>query len=161
DLHLPILLLDDLSTRTRLGHSSPTPIRESELAAPVRPDQLAYIIYTSGSTGRPKGVLVPHSGLAAVHAELRTRMHPDSESRVLHFASPSFDASVLEFLMAAAGGAALAIVPQGIYGGTELERFIARHQVSHAFITPAAVATMDPAAVPRLRELAVGGEDFG
>ncbi|WAC56477.1 amino acid adenylation domain-containing protein [Gordonia sp. SL306] len=161
DLHVPLLVLDDLSTRTRLGHSSPTPIRESELAAPVRPDQLAYIIYTSGSTGRPKGVLVPHSGLAAVHAELRTRMHPDNESRVLHFASPSFDASVLEFLMAAAGGAALAIVPPGIYGGTELERFIERHQVSHAFITPAAVATMDPAAVPRLRELAVGGEAFG
>ncbi|MYR08784.1 amino acid adenylation domain-containing protein [Gordonia sp. SID5947] len=158
---VPVLVLDDLSTRTRLGHSSPAPIRDSERAAPVRTDQLAYIIYTSGSTGRPKGVLVPHSGLAAVHDELATRMRPDTDSRVLHFASPSFDASVLEFLMAAAGGAALAIVPPEIYGGTELERFIGRHQVSHAFITPAAVATMDPAQVPRLRELAVGGEAFG
>ncbi|AZG48374.1 non-ribosomal peptide synthetase [Gordonia insulae] len=158
---LPTLVLDDLSTRTRLGHSSPAPIRDSERAAPIRVDQLAYIIYTSGSTGRPKGVLVPHSGLAAVYHELGTRMRPEPDSRVLHFASPSFDASVLEFLLAAAGAGTLAIVPPGVYGGVDLERFIERHRVSHAFITPAAVASMDPAAVPRLRTIAVGGEAFG
>ncbi|MFW0795599.1 amino acid adenylation domain-containing protein [Gordonia sp. CPCC 205515] len=158
---VPILQLDAPTTRTRLGHSSPAPIRDHERIAPLRVDQLAYIIYTSGSTGRPKGVLVPHSGLAAVHEELRTRMGPETGSRVLHFASPSFDASVLEFLLAAGGAGALAIVPPGIYGGRDLERFIERHRVSHAFITPAAVASMDPKAVRSLHTMAVGGEDFG
>ncbi len=32
-------------------------------AAPVGPENLAYILYTSGSTGTPKGVMVPHRGL--------------------------------------------------------------------------------------------------
>lgn len=33
-------------------------------AAPVGPEDLAYILYTSGSTGTPKGVMVPHGGLS-------------------------------------------------------------------------------------------------
>ncbi|MGV9713830.1 amino acid adenylation domain-containing protein [Gordonia sp. NPDC003424] len=156
-----VLELDAPSTRTRLGHSSPAPIRTSERGAPVHADQLAYVIYTSGSTGRPKGVLVGHRGLAAVHDELADRMSPGTDSRVLHFASPSFDASVLEFLLAAAGAATLAIVPPGIFGGRDLERFIERHRVSHAFVTPAAVASMNPDATAGLMTLAVGGEAFG
>ncbi|MDR2281378.1 MAG: AMP-binding protein, partial [Gordonia sp. (in: high G+C Gram-positive bacteria)] len=133
-------------------------IRADELPRPIDLDQLAYVIYTSGSTGVPKGVLVTHRGLAAVHDELGARMSPGTASRVLHFASPSFDASVLEFLMAAAGAATLVIVPTTVYGGGELQDFLARREVTHAFITPAAVATMSPRGLPALSALAVGGE---
>ena len=104
---------------------------------------------------------MPHAGLRAVHDELRERLTPGTTSRVLHFASPSFDASVLEFLLAACGSATLVIAPTDVYGGTALSDFIDRHGVTHAFITPAAVASMDPARVPSLRALAVGGEDYG
>ncbi|MDJ0025637.1 amino acid adenylation domain-containing protein [Gordonia alkanivorans] len=157
----PLLVLDDASTMTRLQHSSPSPITDSERGSTIRPDQLAYIIYTSGSTGRPKGVLVPHSGLRPVHDELAHRMAPGPMSRVLHFASPSFDASVLEMLLALAGSAPLVIVGPQVYGGEALSDVIDSAQVTHAFITPAAVASMSPAAVPSLRALAVGGEDYG
>ena len=161
DAGTPVVVLDDPAVRTRIGHSSPAPLGPGERIAPIRTDQLAYMIYTSGSTGRPKGVLVPHSGLRAVRDELRDRMAPNMSSRVLHFASPSFDASVLEFLMAAAGASALVIAPTDVYGGKPLSDFIDRHGVTHAFITPAAVATMDPHAVPTLASLAIGGEAFG
>ena len=157
---LPRIALDDAAVRTRLGHSSPAALTDAE-RTPVRTDQLAYVIYTSGSTGRPKGVLVPHSGLRAVRDELATRLAPQPTSRVLHFASPSFDASVLEFLMAAAGSSTLVIAPPDLYGGPPLTEFVARHRVTHAFITPAAVASMDPRQVPDLYALAVGGEAFG
>ncbi|WP_267615377.1 non-ribosomal peptide synthetase [Gordonia bronchialis] len=158
---LPMLVIDDRAVRTRIGHSSPALITDAERPATVHTDQLAYVIYTSGSTGTPKGVLVPHAGLRAVHDELRERLTPGTTSRVLHFASPSFDASVLEFLLAACGSATLVIAPTDVYGGTALSDFIDRHGVTHAFITPAAVASMDPARVPSLRALAVGGEDYG
>ncbi|WP_435173467.1 amino acid adenylation domain-containing protein [Gordonia hongkongensis] len=158
---VPTLVLDAASTRTRMKHSSPAPITDAERASTIRPDQLAYIIYTSGSTGKPKGVLVPHSGLRAVHDELAERMNPGPTSRVLHFASPSFDASVLEMLLALAGSSALTIVEPHVYGGTALSDVIRARQATHAFITPAAVASMDPAAVPSLRALAVGGEAYG
>ncbi|WP_168707427.1 non-ribosomal peptide synthetase [Gordonia paraffinivorans] len=157
----PLLVLDDAATTTRLQHSSPSPITDAERGSTIRPDQLAYIIYTSGSTGRPKGVLVPHSGLRPVHDELAHRMAPGPMSRVLHFASPSFDASVLEMLLALAGSAPLVIVGPQVYGGKALSDVIDSAQVTHAFITPAAVASMSPAAVPSLRALAVGGEDYG
>ncbi|WP_439029760.1 amino acid adenylation domain-containing protein [Gordonia terrae] len=158
---IPTLVLDEAPTRTRMKHSSPAPITDAERASTIRPDQLAYIIYTSGSTGRPKGVLVPHSGLRAVHDELAERMGPGPTSRVLHFASPSFDASVLEMLLALAGASALTVVGSQVFGGEALSEFIDSRQATHAFITPAAVASMDPAAVPSLRVLAVGGEAFG
>ena len=155
---LPTVRLDDPDTERHSDAMSSAPVTDRERGATVRPDQLAYVIYTSGSTGTPKGVLVPHRGLGAVHDELAVRMRPTPQSRVLHFASPSFDASMLEFLLAAAGAATLVIAPTTLFGGDDLAAFIERHQVTHAFITPAAVATMDPGAVRSLRSLAVGGE---
>ncbi|ROZ98666.1 amino acid adenylation domain-containing protein [Gordonia sp. OPL2] len=157
----PMIVLDDPAVRRRIGHSSPAPLSDDERTTQIRVDQLAYIIYTSGSTGKPKGVLVPHSGLTAVRDELRERLAPNMSSRVLHFASPSFDASVLEFLLASAGAATLVVAPTDVYGGAPLADFIDRHGVTHAFITPAAVASMDPHAVPTLQALAIGGEAFG
>ncbi|WP_018180537.1 non-ribosomal peptide synthetase [Jongsikchunia kroppenstedtii] len=158
---LPTVVIDDPDIQRQSAALSPEPIGDDERSASVRPNQLAYVIYTSGSTGTPKGVLVPHSGLGAVHDELADRMRPTPQSRVLHFASPSFDASMLEFLLAAAGASTLVIAPTTLYGGDDLAAFIDRHQVSHAFITPAAVATMDPAATQSLSTLAVGGEAVG
>ncbi|HST62245.1 MAG TPA: amino acid adenylation domain-containing protein, partial [Longimicrobium sp.] len=76
-------------------------------AAGVLPQNLAYVIYTSGSTGRPKGVLVPHRGLANVARAHARDLGVEARDRVLQFASPSFDASVFEMVMALAAGATL------------------------------------------------------
>src|SRR5262249_5540248 len=69
---------------------------ESNPRRPVASEHLAYVIYTSGSTGKPKGVAVEHRGLGGfARAEIQAfDVKPDS--RVLQFASFSFDASVLE-----------------------------------------------------------------
>ncbi|NMO00127.1 amino acid adenylation domain-containing protein [Gordonia sp. TBRC 11910] len=150
--------LDDPAVAEQLSTMSTAPVTAAERGWAIHPDQLAYIIYTSGSTGTPKGVLVPHSGLGAVHDALDDAMAPTPDARVLHFASPSFDASVLEFLLAAAGSATLVVAPTTIFGGADLAGFLSRHHVSHAFITPAAVASMTPDEVPELTTLAVGGE---
>ncbi|WP_407445612.1 non-ribosomal peptide synthase/polyketide synthase [Rhodococcus sp. (in: high G+C Gram-positive bacteria)] len=130
----------------------PVPAREPH------PDHPAYLIYTSGSTGVPKGVVVTHRGLAAFVAEQQRHYGVRPGDRVAAFASPSFDASLLELLMAVGGGATLVLVPTGIYGGTELETVLADTGVTHLFLTPAALATLDPATLPHVRVVVVGGE---
>ncbi|MGC0364047.1 amino acid adenylation domain-containing protein [Rhodococcus sp. 27YEA15] len=118
----------------------------------------AYLIYTSGSTGLPKGVLVTHAGLAALAAEQRERFSIEPTSRTLGFASPSFDASILELLLAVGAGAAMVIAPPDVYGGTELHELLRRERVSHAFVTPAALTTVDPAGLDDLEVIVVGGD---
>ena len=126
---------------------SDTRILDSERTSPIRTDHTAYVIYTSGSTGTPKGVVVSHAGLAALVDEQVRRYELDNLSRTMHFASPSFDASVLELAMAVGAGAAMHVVPTGIYGGSELAALMRASKISHAFVTPAALATIEPAEV--------------
>ncbi|WP_226949864.1 non-ribosomal peptide synthetase [Rhodococcus rhodochrous] len=150
--------LTDPATLTELEALSGEPFAAHERVRPVRADNTAYVIYTSGSTGLPKGVVVSNSGLANFTAAQREHYGLDADTRALHFASPSFDASMLELLLAVGGGGTLVVASPGIYGGTELAELIRSERVSHAFITSAAVATLDPEGLDGLRVLAAGGE---
>ncbi|MFF2076047.1 amino acid adenylation domain-containing protein [Kitasatospora sp. NPDC058162] len=127
-------------------------------AVELRPADLAYMIYTSGSTGTPKGVLVPHSGIAGLAAALAERLDVTPDSRVLQFASSSFDGAVMEFLMALPTGAALVLPPHGPIVGEALQDFLRERRISHALLAPSAVATLSPDGLDGLRALAVGGE---
>ena len=151
-------VLDDADVRDAIAALSGTAIDDAERGAGILSGRRAYMIYTSGSTGRPKGVAVSHRGVASLVADLRDRIAVDERSRVLSVSSPSFDASILELGMMLAGGAPLVISPARVYAGTELTDLIAASGVTHAFITPAVLASMDPAAVPDLRWLLAGGE---
>ncbi|MET4677050.1 MULTISPECIES: non-ribosomal peptide synthetase [unclassified Luteibacter] len=99
---------------------------------------LAYVIYTSGSTGKPKGVMVEHHAVVNLALSLSERLGVDANSRISQFASPGFDASVFESVMALATGSAL-------YVPTQAERlnpaaflaFIGRHGITHASLPPA------------------------
>ncbi|MFZ2178158.1 MAG: condensation domain-containing protein, partial [Rhodococcus sp. (in: high G+C Gram-positive bacteria)] len=118
----------------------------------------AYIIYTSGSTGTPKGVAVTHRGLGALADEAVRRYCVRPDARVLHGYNPTFDAALLEMLLAFASGACLVVAPAGIYGGAELQRLLTEQQVTHYLSTPSVLATLDPAALDALQVVAVGGE---
>src|SRR5690606_13301160 len=64
-------------------------------------------------------------------------------------------------LLALATGATQVIAPAGVYGGSELTALIRDQRVSHAFLTPAVLQTLDPAELGCLVRLTVGGESFG
>ena len=78
-----------------------------------------------------------------------------------HFSSPSFDASVLEMLLTLAGPATAAVVGTDVYGGPPLAQSFEERAVTHAFLTPAALGSIDPTRVPTLRTVVVGGEAVG
>ncbi|WP_206511643.1 AMP-binding protein, partial [Rhodococcus sp. KRD197] len=124
-------------------------------------DDAAYLIYTSGSTGVPKGVVVTHRGLANFAEEERDRFGVTTDARVLAFASTSFDASVLEMVLAFCGGARLVIAPTDVYGGAELAHLLGEQSVTHAFITPAALASVDPSGLDELQVVVTGGDASG
>ncbi|MBF6365626.1 amino acid adenylation domain-containing protein, partial [Nocardia puris] len=152
------LTLDDIDFVRGLMVYSAKPIVDADRVRPLRPEHPAYVIYTSGSTGTPKGVVVSHAGLSAFCDEQRERYRVIPGMRTLHFASPSFDASILELLLAVGGGATMVLATPDIYGGEQLAALLRRERVTHAFITPAALASMDPAGLDELRVLVVGGE---
>ncbi|MFI0464038.1 amino acid adenylation domain-containing protein [Saccharopolyspora sp. 5N102] len=106
---------------------------------PARPglDDAAYVIYTSGSTGTPKGVVVPHRGIAKLLATQRHRVGITADSRVLQFASPSFDVAFWEICMGLLGGGTLVVVPSDLrVPGEPLAAYARRHRVTHLAIGP-------------------------
>ncbi|MER5556917.1 amino acid adenylation domain-containing protein, partial [Streptomyces sp. NPDC002793] len=121
-------------------------------------DDLAYVIYTSGSTGRPKGVLVTHAGVANLAAAMHDRLRITPDSRVLQFASSSFDGAVMEVLMALPNGATLVLPPHGPVVGEALQRFLSERRITHTLLVPSLVATLDPDGLDELRTLVVGAE---
>ncbi|MBY6705276.1 amino acid adenylation domain-containing protein [Rhodococcus sp. BP-241] len=152
------LVLDDADTLAELARTSDEPLTPAELLGPIALVHPAYVIYTSGSTGTPKGVVVTHAGLSNFAGELRDRFEVDETARVLHFATPSFDAAVMDQLFAYGSGATLVVSPPGVYGGRELGDLLGSERITHAFITTAALSTADPASATSLRHILVGGE---
>ncbi|MDL9936850.1 amino acid adenylation domain-containing protein [Gordonia sp. ABSL1-1] len=152
------LAVDDDAVRAEMRHAAAEPITDAERIRPLRIDDAAYLIYTSGSTGMPKGVVISHRGLPSFALEQIRRYGVGPGARTLHFASPSFDAAVLELLLALASGATLVVVPPDIYGGAELASILRAERISHAFLTPSALASVPADDLPDLHTVIVGGE---
>ncbi|MBF6355625.1 non-ribosomal peptide synthase/polyketide synthase [Nocardia higoensis] len=152
------LVLDDAEFAVECARFDAAPIRDDERVRPLRAYNLAYVIYTSGSTGAPKGVLVSQTGLVGLATEQTARYAGDSDARVLHVGSPSFDISVAEILLAADSAATLVVAPETARVGREFADFARARRVTHAIVTPSAAMSVDPADVPDLRVLVVGGE---
>ncbi|MBL8275107.1 MAG: amino acid adenylation domain-containing protein, partial [Pelomonas sp.] len=132
---LQVLAMDDPATRGELASQA--------VDNPVTPAwdggrSLAYVIYTSGSTGRPKGVLIEHRGAVNMAAHQGRVFSADETSRVLAFASLSFDAATFEWVMALSCGASLHVCSDADrQAAPQLQAFLRSHAITHATLPPA------------------------
>jgi amino acid adenylation domain-containing protein len=126
----------------------------------LTPRHLAYVIYTSGSTGMPKGVMVEHRSVCNLAAAQLHHLEVAPGSRVLQFASFSFDAFVFEVVLALLRGASLHLVSQGqILAGDTLVEVVVRNRITHLILPPAVLATLSlEAELPSLQLLMIAGE---
>ncbi|MGW8814633.1 amino acid adenylation domain-containing protein [Gordonia terrae] len=152
------LVLDDLEVDLGIAGRPTYPVADAERVRPISLDDVAYLQFTSGSTGRPKAATLTHAGFAELVAEQQDRLGATPDARILHVAASGFDVAVWEIVFAVCSGAQLVISPPDVFAGPELENVIARHRVTHTIMTPTALATLDPAAVPELAVVMVAGE---
>ena len=120
---------------------------------------LANVIYTSGSTGRPKGVMVEHKGLCNLaQAQIQT-FGLTSDSRILQFASFSFDASIWEVVMALMSGGTLYLgTKDSLLPGKPLIERLRAYSITHITLPPSALAVIPVEELPALQTIIVAGE---
>ncbi|MFD6896360.1 amino acid adenylation domain-containing protein [Rhodococcus sp. NPDC060086] len=157
---VPVVVFDHVGLVSEVGGLSSRPVSYVDRVRSVELADAAWMIYTSGSTGRPKGVVVSHAGVASLISAEREHFGVDASSRVLHVCSPSFDVSLLELLVGFSAGASVVVAPAGVGGGVELAELIAAERVSHVFMTPGALGSMDPVGLDSLVSVVVAGESF-
>ena len=126
----------------------------------IDPDQGAYIIFTSGSTGKPKGVLINHGALSSFVKAQSDFLKLNPGDRTMQFASPSFDAAVLDIWVPLSQGASVYLYPDNKRVGHDLLKFIVEQGIEVITILPPAVLATLPIDQPigKLKKLAIGGE---
>ncbi|MEV0370842.1 non-ribosomal peptide synthase/polyketide synthase [Streptomyces sp. NPDC050636] len=153
------IVLDDAATMAELTALSDADPVDADRTAPLTARTPAYVIYTSGSTGRPKGVIVEHHGIPNL---VRARIEPYAMgpgSRVLQFASLSFDAAISEICTPLGSGACLVLGPADMLDQVaELPELIRTHGVTHATLPPAVLSRLSADSLPSVRTLVIAGE---
>ncbi|RYP11999.1 hypothetical protein DL765_007515 [Monosporascus sp. GIB2] len=146
-------LLQDLRSSSGLqAHPSHLPS--------VSSSNLAYVIFTSGSTGLPKGIAISHKACATnFQFRLSLLQSYTSTTRVLQFSSFAFDVSIFDIFGTLSAGGCI-VIPHESYriNPSRLSRFMTERRVNWASLSPTFVEFLNPADVPTLETLILGGE---
>lgn len=152
-----VVCLDTDAVHACASQSAANPRRTAQQG----PANLAYVIYTSGSTGLPKGVMIEHRGALNLAQYQQTMFDVRADSRVIGFASFSFDAAAFEWLMALLTGATLCICPEAVRREPALlEAYLQELRITHATLPPALLAHLSATRPYSLQSLVLAGEAF-
>ncbi|KAF6836423.1 nonribosomal peptide [Colletotrichum plurivorum] len=123
----------------------------------ANPGHAAYLLFTSGSTGKPKGVVIEHRAWASAIAAQSSFFEFGPHIRMLQFSTYTFDAMIFEiFITLTSGGCVCA--PSESERMNDLSAYITKHEVNALISTPSVTRLINPANVPTLKLVMVGGE---
>ena len=134
------------------------PSNTRALNVDVKPSNALYVIFTSGTTGEPKASVTEHISCASAFKAQIKAGYFSNTSRVLQFASYSFDASIEEILATLMAGGCICI-PAEKERLSDLPEAIKRMNVNLIELTASATTLLTPDTVlPGLKILRQGGE---
>ncbi|TVY85160.1 Nonribosomal peptide synthetase, partial [Lachnellula suecica] len=123
----------------------------------VNPENPAFVIFTSGSTGKPKGVVLEHRAVCTSGLATGNAYGWGPGSRILQFASYTFDNSLAEIFIALMRGASVC-VPSEHDRFNNLAEAVNNLRVNFMDITPTVASFLRPSEVPNVKGLSLGGE---
>ncbi|WP_240920209.1 non-ribosomal peptide synthetase family protein [Sphingobacterium chungjuense] len=124
------------------------------------PESTSYVIYTSGSTGVPKGVMIGHRSFFHFVMHQAAILGIDHHSKTLQFASPSFDAAVIDIWVPLVNGATVYLYPNNKIVGESLLDYIVAHNIDTVPLMPPMVLASLPTnkSIGQLHTIGIGGE---
>ena len=134
-------------------------VNNQEVASHVKSHNALYVTFTSGSTGKPKGAVIEHRSCVSGFQAQAAAGFFDENSRVLQFASYSFDSSIEQILATLLVGGTICI-PSDSERTSDLAGVMNRLAVNLADLTPSVAGLLEPAEVPDLRILRLSGESI-
>ncbi len=137
--------------RERVRSLKVTGTSESELPS--------YIQFSSGSTGEPKAAVLSRQGLANLIVNISSELGINPGGRVAQVAAPAFDAWIWEVFTTMAGGGTLVLIDRSVaQSGEPLAQALSSLNITHATMTPSAIAALGNNSLPNLRVLVSAGE---
>ncbi|CAL5865888.1 uncharacterized protein PFLUO_LOCUS94 [Penicillium psychrofluorescens] len=125
--------------------------------ANVLPTDPCTVLFTSGSTGKPKGIVQEHRSYASALTDYIRVFGMGSHTRMFQFDAYAFDISNNDFLSTLIAGGCCC-VPTTSLSMDALMGDLNTLQANMMFVTPSVAIDMDPALVPTLQVMCIGGE---
>ncbi|KAJ4356118.1 uncharacterized protein N0V89_004146 [Didymosphaeria variabile] len=123
----------------------------------VPPSNPAFVVFTSGSTGTPKGIVMEHGAFSAGALSHAPALNINCNARVLQFAAYTYDVSMGEIFSTLMHGGCVCVPTEeerlsNLAGATD------SMCATWLFLTPTVASLVNPASVPTLQYVILGGE---